>query len=74
MQVINRESEHPELIVRALQPQVIHIHTRCFSCKNRVPTPCPQPVSLLPDPEDELRDLASQCEAEARAQLPAGGV
>jgi hypothetical protein len=31
-----------------------------------------QPVSQLPDPEDELRDLATQCEAEARAQLPAG--
>jgi hypothetical protein len=31
-----------------------------------------QPVSQLPDPEDELRDLAGQCEAEARAQLPAG--
>ncbi len=72
MQVINRESEHPELIVHALQPQVMH--ARCFNCSNCAPTPGPQPVSLLPDPEDELRDLASQCEAEARAQLPAGDV
>lgn len=81
-QVINRESEHPELIVRAMEPQVprlnrdepnsgvgggvgggVAIHSRVMGL---------QPVSQLPDPEDELRDLATQCEAEARAQLPAG--
>jgi hypothetical protein len=72
VQVINRESDHPELIVHALQPQVMY--ARCFNCSNCAPTRGPQPVSLLPDPEDELRDLASQCEAEARAQLPAGDV
>lgn len=26
MQVINRESEHPELIVRAMEPQVTHVN------------------------------------------------
>ena len=74
-QVINRENEHPELIVRAMEPQVqralpppLHNQHMLPSCRVCVW----QHVSQLPDPEDELRALATQCEAEARAQLPAG--